>query len=254
MKPLIATLLLLLTATCSIPRGTGHVPVKNNPDTSLLPAVQDERYLLHRVGYTLEYAEAHEQARWVAYWTCRAHMEGTWPRCDHFRFDPDVISGSAMREDYKGSGYDRGHLCPAGDMKWDSLAMCQTFLLSNMSPQLHAFNDGVWKRCEEQVRAWAREYDSLYVVTGPLLRPGLPAIGESQVSVPEAYYKIVYDPHRQEAIALLVPHAASKKSVKSFVVSIDSVETVTGIDFFPALPDSLEASLEAQIRPYRWTW
>lgn len=250
MKLLSAVFLLLVAVTCSTPQRMGHTPIKEN----LLPTVQDERYLLVRKGYTLEYSEAHEQALWVAYWTCRAHLEGTWPRCNHFRFDMDVPSGSAMREDYKDSGYDRGHLCPAGDMKWDSLAMCETFLLSNMSPQLHAFNDGIWKRCEERVRNWAQEYDSLYVVTGPVLRSGLPTIGESQVSVPEAYYKIVYDPRRQEAIALLVPHASSKKSPRHFVVSIDSVETVTGIDFFPALPDSLEAPLEAQIHPDRWAW
>ena len=221
-------------------------PTANTLPSTLLPAALNDEAVVAHKAFTLEYSEEHEQARWVAYLLTRQYVEGEVPRTNDFRPDDDVATGSAQLADYRRSGYSRGHLCPAGDMKWDSVAMSETFLLSNMSPQLAEFNDGVWKKCEERVRQWAKQYDSLFVVTGPVLRPGLPTIGESAVSIPELYYKIVLDPRRQEAIAFLVPHQKSKQTIKHFAVSIDSVESVTGIDFFPALPDHVEQAIESQ--------
>lgn len=212
----------------------------------LLPAVRNKNAVVVHKAYTLEYSEEHEQALWVAYLITAGYVDGDAARTNDFREDASVKTKSADLMDYKRSGYSRGHLCPAGDMKWDATAMSETFLLSNMSPQLQEFNDGIWKKCEERVRTWARKYDSLYVVTGPVLKPGLPTIGHNEVSVPELFYKIVYDPHRQVALAFLVPHHGNKKGPKQFVVSIDEVERITGIDFFPALPDDIEDKIEAQ--------
>jgi len=217
-----------------------------------LPTIKDSSALVSHKAYTLEYSEQHEQALWVAYLLTGDYVEGTATRTNDFREDDAVKTHSADIQDYKKSGYSRGHLCPAGDMKWDAEAMSETFLLSNMSPQLQEFNDGIWKKCEERVRNWAKKYDSLYVVTGPVLKPGLPTIGHNKVSIPEYYYKIVYDPRRQVALAFLVPHHGSKKGPKQFVVSIDEVEKVTGIDFFPALPDELEDKIESHSNYDNW--
>ena len=220
----------------------------------LLPTPVSSAAVVAHKAYTLEYAEEYEQARWVAYLLTRSYVEGCLPRSNDFREDVAVPTGSAQLEDYRRSGYSRGHLCPAGDMKWDTLAMSESFLLSNMSPQTSAFNDGIWKKMEEKVRFWAKTYDSLFVVTGPVLRPGLPTIGGNHVAVPEYYYKIAYDPRRGEAVCFLAPHQGSKKSIRHFLVSIDSVERLTGIDFFAALPDSVENYIECESHIEKWQW
>lgn len=221
---------------------------------NLIPATVNDGAVVEHTAYTLEYSETHEQARWVFYLLTRQYVQGTEPRTNDFRPDECVSTESAQLDDYRRSGYTRGHLCPAGDMKWDATAMSETFLLSNMSPQLQDFNDGIWNRIEGKVRHWANVYDSIIVVTGPVLRGGLPTIGSNKVSVPEQFYKIAYDPHRQSAVCFLVPHTKVSGKLQNYTVSIDSLESVTGIDFFPALPDDIEDPLEAENHALQWKW
>lgn len=231
------------------------LPPENPPSgMNLLPAAEDASAVVSHKAFTLEYSEKHEQARWVAYLMTREYASGNLSRTNDFREDPSIATGSATLNDYRKSGYTRGHLCPAGDMKWDETAMSETFLLSNMSPQLSDFNDGIWNKMESKVRYWAKIYDSLYVVTGPVLKEGLPTIGENRVSVPEEFYKIIYDPKREEAICFLVPHRKSDKGIRMYVVSIDRVEELTGIDFFPELPDEIEERVECQCNIEKWKW
>ncbi len=205
-------------------------------------------------GFALLYNEQHEQAVWVAYELTRDELEGSVSRSDKFLPDPKVGSGSAENNDYRNSGYDRGHLAPAADMKWSYASMDASFYYSNMSPQRPGFNRGIWKQAEEQVREWAKRYGALYVVTGPVLHDGLPAIGANGVSVPEYFYKVVADTSFTRAAALLIPHQSSKKPLHSFLVSIDSVEQLTGIDFFYQLPDSLEMRFETRAKAENWVW
>jgi endonuclease G len=202
--------------------------------------------LVQHFAFTLHYNEAHEQAEWVAYELTATETEKAFERSDRFVPDPFVKTGSATTADYKNSGYDRGHLAPAADMGWSGQAMKESFYYSNMSPQLPAFNRGIWKKLEEQVRDWAGEYGSVYVVTGPVLAHGLPCIGPNKVSVPELYYKalLVYTPAHVQAIAFLMPNAGSNHAPAHFVVSIDSVEHLTGLNFFEKLPDEMEEVLE----------
>lgn len=228
---------------------------KDLPWSHLLPRYTDPKAVVAHKAYTLEYSEEHEQPLWVAYLLTREYVNGTQPRTNDFREDTDIATVSAQLEDYRRSGYSRGHLCPAGDMKWDYQAMSESFLMSNMSPQTSAFNDGVWKRMEEQTRRWAQYYDSLYVVTGPVLQPGLTTIGENKVSVPDYYYKIVYDPRRQEAICFLVAQDDAKgKILEDYITTIDEVESCTGLDFFPQLPDEIETKIESQCDKKKWKW
>lgn len=203
--------------------------------------------------YTLAYSEENEQAFWVYYQLTPENINGTQSRTDDFRPDPAVSTGSASLEDYKYSGYDRGHLCPAADMTQNKTAMSETFFLSNMSPQLSGFNSGIWSTLESKVREWALQYKKLYVVTGPIFNNNLGAIGVNQVTVPGFYYKVIYDGNNK-MIGLILPNASSSLSLSQFVVTVDEIELKTGIDFFPELNDQLENQLEGTINTTNWSF
>lgn len=202
--------------------------------------------LVRHKAFVLEYAEAYEQARWVLHRVLG--KGGKAKRSNKFMPDPEVSTGSALPSDYTRSGYDRGHMAPAGDFKYDQEATNETFYMSNMSPQDHALNIGIWNDLEEQIRRWAKKRGSLVVVTGPVLRPGLPTIGRSaRVAVPERYFKIVYDPARREAVAFLIENRNYPDTdLRAVAVSIDAVEKATGLDFFARLPDAVEQAIERQ--------
>jgi len=204
------------------------------PETSLADTI------LSYKGFDLGYNEASEQASWVVYILTKEELEsGSISRTDDFRTDKSLASGSAALSDYRGSGYDRGHMAPAGDMKWDPEAMSQSFLLSNMSPQTPSFNRGIWKKLEEQVRQWALDKDSLYVITGPVLTRVESTIGENSVWVPAYYYKVIVDlsPPEHGMIAFLLPNEGSDQDLNSYAISVDSLESITGYDFFARAPD-----------------
>lgn len=226
------------------------------PDLSsfnYLPVVYQGRMVQHQF-YTLSYVEEHEQAEWVAYELTREEVLANTERTDNFREDPFVATGSATLDDYYRSGYDRGHLAPAGDMGFSVEAMSESFYLSNISPQDQTFNRGVWRELEEDVRDWAVANERLYVVTGPVFGENPKKIGPSEVTVPTYYYKVLLDYQEPEikAIAFLLPNRATTEPPEAFVESVDNVEAYTGLDFFPALPDDLEALLEAKVRPELW--
>lgn len=219
-----------------------------------LPKINPGDQIVSHMAYTLCYNELHEQPNWVAYMLTRERANGQVPRSDDFRPDPMVKTGSAELADYRKSGYSRGHLCPAMDMKWDPVAMSETFLLSNMSPQRQDFNDGIWKKIENRVHGWAQIYDTLYVVTGPVIEDNLPTIGESQVSVPRAFYKVVWCPSTGKMIGWIVPHENLKTTAPKLAVAVDEVERVTGIDFFADLPDDIEEAMESNYNRDDWNW
>ena len=227
-----------------------------------LPASCGNNQIINHFAYTLSYNEQHEQADWVAYILTRGRVsDKVTGRTDNFRPDPLVTTGSAELADYKsadanGQHYDRGHLAPAADMAWAAEAMDESFYLSNMSPQTAGFNRGIWKYLEEQLRAWALEYDTLFVVTGPVLTDGLPKLGPNDVSIPEYYYKVIlrFEPSDTLAIGFILPNASSKSPLSSFAVTVDSVEMLTGIDFFIALPDFTEESVESSLCLSCWNW
>jgi endonuclease G len=221
-----------------------------------IPAISAKDDIIYHTAYTLKYNETFEQAEWVAYQLIAAETVSLYERSNDFRVDPKIVTGSANDNDYAGSGYDRGHLAPAADMSWSSITMQESFYYSNMSPQDPSFNRGIWKRLEELVRDWAIEYDTIYVVTGPVLKTGLPTIGSNNVAVPEYYYKVVYTNTNQghNAIGFVMKNEGSKDDLKSHAVSIDSVERFTGIDFFVNLNDDLESKIESSTCVSCWNW
>ncbi len=230
-------------------RTTANSPLEI-PRTAAIDAV------ISHTGFSLLYSEPHEQASWVAYLLTRDRTIKRFDRTDKFLPDPKVKTGSANDSDYAGSGFDRGHLAPAADMSWSSTTMRESFYYSNMSPQVPSFNRGIWKKLEEQVRSWAAEYDSIYIVTGPILKSGLPTIGPNNVSIPEYYYKVIldYKAPNIKGIGFILPNSASNEPLTSYALSIEEVEKQTGIDFFPALPDGVEEQVEKERCIPCWNW
>ena len=167
-----------------------------------------------------------------------------------------VLTGSAELDDYRKSGYDRGHMAPAADFRWSEEAMSDTFYLSNMSPQDPSFNRGIWADLEAAVRVMAYENNAVYVVTGPVLTDGpYETIGENEVAVPNEYYKVVLDYEEPEvkAIGFILPNEGSSKSLESFATTVNEVEEKTGIDFFPSLPDDQEEMIEGELDLSKWS-
>lgn len=206
--------------------------------------------------YTLSYNEKAEQAEWVAYELKKSHLSRTKRKRPYFIYDAKVNTKSASYKNYKKSGYTKGHLCPAGDRKFSKKAFDETFLTSNISPQTMVFNGGIWQKLESKVRYWATKNKKIYVVTGGVLKPNLKTIGREKVAVPEQFYKILLDYTRPEikAIAFLMNHEKSNRPLYDFVVSIDKIEELTGIDFFPALPDDIENKLEKSSDYKNWSF
>ncbi len=221
-----------------------------------IPKLQSDEYVIMHTGYSLSYNEQFELANWVAYELTKEETIPKVARKDSFIVDPLVKTGSANKKDYAGSNYDKGHLTPADDMLWSRNSMVESFYMSNMTPQMHSFNAGIWKSLEGQVQKWAVEYNSIYIVTGPVLKKGLKTIGKTKVSVPENFYKVVlvYNQLDTMGIGFIIPHKKMKGLLQNFAVSIDSVETVTGIDFFPLLSDEQENIIESNLDVKEWVW
>lgn len=222
----------------------------------LLPKLRQGEKLVHHFAYDLVYNEMHEQAQWVAYTLKPESLVKRCSRTDNFRRDPLVRTGTADVADYRGSGYDRGHLVPAGDMVWSTTAMSESFFFSNICPQNPSFNRGIWKKLEELMRTWAADADSLCIVTGPLLSEGLPTLGGNKVSIPKDFFKVIlrFRQGQMEAIGFVLPNRRSSQSLRSLGLSVDRVESLTGIDFFAGLPDVTEEQVESSLCSSCWTW
>ncbi len=218
----------------------------------LLPLVRSGDEIIRHEGYTLRYRTPYKNADWVAYPLLGYETTGDADRkYEQFRPDPMVAEGSALPSDYTRSGYDRGHLAPAGDFKFSQRMMRETFLMSNIAPQAPQFNRGIWKELEEQVRMWAVRDKGIYMVTGPVLKSGLPTIGSvNEVSVPAQFYKVILYCNKPDIrmIGFLLANEPSNNALREFAVPVDRIEQLTGIDFFPKLPDDLERTLESKSR------
>ena len=213
--------------------------------------------IINREGYALGYSEKHEQAIWVSYILTREELsERKAKRTNKFLPDPDIPSESARPSDYTRSGFDRGHLAPAADMSFSVTAMRDSFYMSNMSPQRPAFNRGIWAKLEKQIRRFANQEVCIVVVTGPVLpAEKTVTIGASKVTVPEYYFKVVYDlTPPQKMIGFILPNKGSQNELFSFAVTVDHVEKITGLDFFKLVPKQKQEKLESTISVESWDW
>lgn len=193
--------------------------------------------------YALDYNSEHKQANWVYYQLKERGTKVVDRKGCKFSVDPKLKTDYATPDDYRNSGYDRGHLCPAGDMAFDKQAMYETFYMSNISPQDSRFNRGIWQRLEGALRKRGQK-ETLYVVTGPIFKENKGKIG-SGVTIPGYFYKVIYSPAKLQMMGYVIPNKESREHISNFIVSVDSVEVLTGIDFFPQLPDDIERVIEA---------
>jgi endonuclease G len=212
--------------------------------------------LIKRDHYDLSYNNTHEVANWVSYDLNPSHLKGCVPRADSFRIDPEVMEGSSSPADYKNSGFDRGHLLPAGDMKFDKEAMRNTFYMSNMTPQPAKFNRGRWSSLETLIRAWALKYNNLAIVTGPVLKDNLSQIGlDNKVSVPFEYFKVIIRKTAEGkliGIGFLMNTDVPFTTLTPYALTINQVEEITGLNFFSSLGDDLEEEIESEIHLEEW--
>ncbi len=207
-----------------------------------LPSSNGE--VVEHTYYSLSYLEEHEQAEWVHYKLNSTMLKGEIPRKKNYTIDRKVSTGSAKTSDYTNSGFDRGHLVPAADMKMDFTSVKEAAYMSNISPQKPKFNQAVWKKLEEHARDLAKKSE-LYITTGGVLSSAnLKKIGKNNVSVPDQFYKIIYDVKNQKMFAYLMPNKKIESREK-YVVTVDAIEALTGIDFYADLSDDLEDKLEA---------
>ncbi len=224
-----------------------------------LPALKAGEEVITHPGHMLVYDERHEQARWVAHIAVPDLIAGNLARIDSFMPDPLVKTGTAVTADYWNSGFDRGHLVPSADMRWNIDALRATYLYSNVCPQRPELNRGTWAELEDWVRRYVNHSKRrVFVVTGPVLRDGLPVMQNpgrrNEVSIPEHIYKVVadLDSDSPKAIGFVMSNGKQEYPPISYAVSVDSVERLTGLDFFQALPDAVEDRIEAMRAPKDW--
>ncbi|MBI1227210.1 MAG: DNA/RNA non-specific endonuclease [Bacteroidetes bacterium] len=241
----------------AVKEDVGNVEETGRDSIFYLPTNPNGTIVQHKY-FALSYVEKYELPEWCAYELTSTRLAQPWvKRTEDFRPDPKVETGSSNLEDYRRSRYDRGHIVPAADMAFSEEAMSESFLMSNISPQEPGFNKGIWRELEELTRDWAKRFKHLYVVTGPVLSQPIKFwIGENQVAVAPAFYKVLLDLNEPElkAIGFIVPNESSTEPLKFYAVSVDDVEKLTGINFFqnlmePNLEKQLEANFDANLWP-----
>lgn len=208
--------------------------------------------ILKREGYILSYNSDTKNCNWVAYELTREEANGQVPRDNNFYEDSDVQCPRATKEDYKGTIWSRGHMAPAGDMKWSEKAMSQSCLLTNICPQDATLNNGAWESIERRCRLLAKQYGKVYIVCGPLYNQNGPirTIGLNQIRVPDSFFKVILvsDGQSYSCIGFMFPNEQITAAQKNdYVFSVDKIEEICGMDFFSKLPDIIEDSIESGI-------
>ena len=228
--------LAIITYKCSSTQKTLEIPYYSKNED-----------IVKHFAYTLSFDTIHKQSVWIAYELTKDELVKNVKRKNKFIVDTLVAGKTAKNADYRKSGYDRGHLAPAADMVWNKTAMTESFLYSNICPQLPRFNRGIWKKLESKVRTWAKKYNNIYIATGPVfVSDSDSTIGKDKIPIPSYFYKtiLVYNDTLKQAIGFVFPHKNIKGNIFDFAVSVDSVESFTNIDFYHSLPNSDEKQLE----------
>lgn len=204
-------------------------------------------------GFTVYFNKHYHVPNCVVYELTASEARGHLDRSGEFNADHKV-QGCPDWWEYKNSGYERGHMAPAGDMKWDNKAMEESFYMTNVCPQRKALNSGGWNDLEIKVREWAKRDKSLIVVTGPILTDDMETIGKRQIAVPKEFFKVLLAPNvsKPRAIAFIYPNKSANGPLSMYAVSVDKVEQLTGLDFFSALDDEVETRVEASENIARW--
>lgn len=253
-------LLALAVAVAFIPTGDGDsrvTPIVAN-DSLLIVKVPpgDGGQLIGYEGFNVYFRPDMHQPGYVAWTLSPDEADADVANRRDATFRPDTgVEGCATLDDYRNSGFDRGHMAPAADMKWSHKAMADCHLLTNICPQDKSVNGGPWATIEKNSRKWCQRFGELYIVAGPVLGDRLTrSIGPSKVPVPERFFKVIVAPDARPpmGIAFLMPNHPFDGGAQSTVVSIDEIEAITGYDFFSALPDDVENEVESQHSMAAW--
>ncbi|MBQ8047576.1 MAG: DNA/RNA non-specific endonuclease [Prevotella sp.] len=242
--------------------GTSSSETSGKPSDGIveyeLPAPLKDRpeLILHRTGYTVSYNSKTKNPNWVAWHLTKNRIYGSAKRAEEaFQEDASVPSPRAALTDYYNTGFDRGHMCPAADNKWNATAMAESFLLTNVCPQHHGLNKYEWNDVEIRCRLWAKTYGAVDIVCGPIYKSDPPkrTLGRNKVWVPDAFFKVVLcRKGTPKAIGFVYDNVGKKMSMAEHVYTVDEIEAMTGIDFFPALDDKVEKLVESEARLSDW--
>jgi endonuclease G len=242
------------TSTRSTSTSTTGFSVENIEIPARIAGRQEQ--IITHTGYTVSYNSEWKIPNWVAYELTKEEVEGVIPRGNSFVPDPEVPRNkSATTGDYTKSGWDRGHMAPAADMRWSEKAMKESFYLSNVCPQNRNLNAGIWKDLEEQVRGLAKQTGNIYVVSGPLVSKKPATIGNNNVAVPDAFFKVLLQNNNGEwsAIAFMFANKSGRQPLSTYAMSVEDMQIVAEMDFFPALPDSIEERIESHVDFPQWS-
>lgn len=222
-------------------------------DNKFLPSINNGILIKHK-HYILSYVDKYKQAEWVCYELTKIETKNnTERRKGKFMEDPLITTVKVKHDDYTNSGYDRGHLAPAGDMNFEANAEFESFYTSNISPQLKELNRITWKNLEDDIRYYIiRNNVSLYIITGGVLNDNLEKIGQkTKISIPNYYYKIVYDEKNNKMLAVIIPNNITvNNDYFIYVTSIDKIEIETHINFFKNIRN--EDIMEKNISNVNW--
>lgn len=211
--------------------------------------------IVEHMGYTTSYNSRTLVPNWVAYELTREETEGCLKRTDAFMPDPAIKGPQASVNDYKNSGYDRGHMAPAADMKWHTQAMQECFYLSNMCPQNHELNAQAWEKVEKMARRIAKQYGTVYIVCGPIFYSDkYETIGSNKVAVPDAFFKAMLIPYNgsYSSIGFIMHNGPSYSPMKEYACTVDEIEELTGMDMFFQLDDEEECEIESTVTWKLW--
>lgn len=212
------------------------------------------KHAFYEIGFDIN----HRLPAWTYYSLTKAHLQlAVLERKGSFVKDPYINTAQAGNEDYSGSGYDKGHLVPCEDMSFSEQAMKETFYYSNCAPQTTELNRGAWKVLEELVREWATDFGEAIVICGPVFKPVMSKMGVHDIPIPDLYYKIIllHKEKHYTSLAFLMPNSNSGLNTPvNYTCTVDSVEKITGLDFFTELPDKMEEQFEGKINVNDWNW
>lgn len=216
--------------------------------------VSRQEQIIHHAGYTVSYNKDWKISNWISYELTRQETRGNEKRSNRFINDPLVKGIIATNADYSRSGYDKGHMAPAADMKWSSTAMKESFYFSNMCPQHPQLNRRGWKNLEEKIRDWAIADSAIIIICGPIIEKHPQSIGKNKIPVPKQFFKVVLSPFTNpiRSIGFLFDNEQAVEPLSSYTVTVDSIENITGIDFFAPLPDEIENKIEAEVDFRQW--
>lgn len=206
-------------------------------------------------GFTVSYNTKTLIPNWVAYELTNVEVDGQFPRKGQFGMDLSFKGRQAMREDYSNSGWDKGHMCPAADLKWSEKTMYESFYLTNICPQNHELNSGDWLTLEKLGREWAKKFDKVYIICGPIITNNTNGtIGSNKVVVPDAFFKAFLTVKNNvfNTIAFIMPNTSGHKRIQEYAVSVNDLEDIIGIDIFTNIDDRFEEMVESDVYFKHW--